>query len=247
MIRYLLPLLVAATGWAWPADGYGVAPPWQATTNEVSIVDAGWHYDWSARCPEPNHIPMLYDGKRSYEWEWLAECNDGRPVLVLNEPEIVGEAELTPAETAVVLHRVVQAWRGEVWCCGWNIGHPGGIEHALATLDAYEDAYGTWAAGWHIHLYPSPDIATALARYDTFVAMLRERGVLGPGVIVSEYGAGWQEPVTTLRAWRKAFAERPEIVSAAWFLARGISSWHAAGSLVDGSGALTPVGVEWMP
>jgi hypothetical protein len=132
MIRVLLPLILAATAWSWPTQGYGVAPEWQTVSNTAVLNGVGWHYDWTARCKTPDQIPMIFDGRGAWEWTWLAACNDGRPVLVANEPEFAGQANLSPEQTAALLHRIVGMWRGEVWCCGWNIGEDGGVTHALA-------------------------------------------------------------------------------------------------------------------
>jgi hypothetical protein len=239
-VKLLLPLILSSTVWTWPPDGYGVQPEWQGASNTAALAGVGWHYDWTARCLTPEQVPMVYDGS-PWEWTWLAQCNDGRPVLVTNEPERANQANLTPEQTAALLHRIVGLWRGEVWCCGWNMAD--GSTHALATVDAYERLYGAWpASGWHVHIYPP--WADSLARYDAFVSEMQRYGIVGRGVIVSEYGAPYGDSAAQMRAMRSAFAARPKIVSAAWFVAHDTGAWVNS-SLVDSAGQLTAAGREW--
>jgi hypothetical protein len=242
MIQVLLPLILAATIWQWPAQGYGVAPEWGDATDVSALAGNGWYFDWSARCKTADQVPLVYDGRGAWEWTWLAACNDGRPVLVTNEPERADQANLTPEQTAQLLQRIVGMWRGEVWCCGWNMW-PGGSEHALNTVDAYQRLYGAWPnIGWHVHIYPPWE--ASLARYDGWVSELQRRGILGRGVIVSEYGAPYGDAAAQMRQMRAKFAQRPEIVSAAWFVAHDNAAW-ANSSLVDDAGNLTAAGWEW--
>lgn len=52
-------------------------------------------------------------------------CNDGRMLLVYNEPEL-GHYSATPDEAAVFLHEWAQVWVGPVACCGNYFADGGG-------------------------------------------------------------------------------------------------------------------------
>lgn len=253
----------AMATWNWPGRGYGIG--WQYAG--VPTIDLrGWHYNWLPDCEDPLHVPMIWDASLEAV---AGGCNDGRPVLVLNEPERADQANTPPDRAADLLYRVAARWTGEVWCCGTDVS---AITYALAVIDSYTARYGPWpAAGWHVHAYANGTLArdgrgriasaeefeslvapwraeATLRQVDGFAAALRTRGVLGRGVILSEYGAlsnmHWHHPkdlIGLYQAFQVGIARRPYIMSAAWYSAY---DWRFdASNLVDVDGRLTPLGV----
>lgn len=78
-----------------------------------------WEYDdipfvtWnSEHCHRRNFIPMVWRKKRPPD-----ACQDGRVLLLFNEPEYPSQANLTPAVAAGIA-RGYQDWNGAVFCCG---------------------------------------------------------------------------------------------------------------------------------
>lgn len=140
------------------------------------------------------YVPMIWR-----QWDDFAlRCNDGRPLLVGNEPELVEQANLTPTEMATLLHTAVSQWAGPIWCCGVMVQHIGYMSQVIAE---YRRLYGAWPpnVGVHAHLYVvgpdgSPvvtsvgddDVARAQTAFDGFMALLAANGLLTRRVIVSE-------------------------------------------------------------
>lgn len=255
------PAASAALGaWDWPAQGHS------STWNGPALSSPAWHYDWTATCAEPDHIPMVWSAGAEAA---VGACNDGRPLLVLNEPERHDQANTPPDRAADLLHRVAGRWVGEIWCCGTDAT---ALDYALAVVDSYQARYGAWpATGWHVHAYANsslqrnargwiPDAEfrslvapwraeATLQQVDAFAMTMRMRGVLGRGIILSEYGAlsatYWHQPadlVPIYRAYRAGIARRPYIISAAWFAA--YDRRFDASNLLTVDGRLTPLGIE---
>jgi hypothetical protein len=264
--RFIFPLIVvnnARAPWPWPRWGYG--RPTQYTVSDAALrqgITAFWWYDWGPGCADARQVPMVWRNVTPALWA----CNDGRPVLVLNEPDVTGQADLTPAQAADRLHQVVAGgWRGEVWCCGTETWH---LAYADAVVDSYSARYGSWpATGWHVHAYSNRAVwvadledakkyvPRALLDLDAFTAHMRARGLLGRGVILSEYGALsawyphlglWHQPaqlVDTFTMYADGFRQRPEVISAAWFSSYYVSL--SASDLLWADGTLTELGQAW--
>ena len=250
---FVSPAEPPATPWRWPAYGIGVPTQYPVDTTALFAERDYWYYDWSPRCLD-RQVPMVWRDVTSALWA----CNDGRPLLVLNEPDYVGQANLTPAQVAARLYEV-RHWRGEIYCCGTAAHH---LAYIAAVIDAYQAQYGAWpAAGWHVHGYSNravwvkdiPDVKYvpgALADLDAFIAYVRGRGLLGRGVVVSEYGVlsrkDWHIPaelVPAFRAYRAGLAQRPAVLATAWF-----STYYlplSASDLLYQDGRLTALGIEW--
>lgn len=243
-----LPILFGAgvrsqtlPAWDWPGQGWGVGPAYEAVTKDTTLP--GWWYDWAPACRDARQIPMVWAAS---DRAAVLACNDGRPVLVLNEPERADQANTPPEQAADLLYQVASQWTGEVWCCGTDVT---ATAYALAVVDSYERRYGRWpATGWHAHAYANNTLTldsrgwvsaaeyatltaprraeATLCQADAFAAALRARGVLGRGVILSEYGAlsnTWHfqpdDLVPLYQAFRVGIARREYIVSVAWFTA----------------------------
>ena len=254
--RVYLPTTPVA-GYQWPARGFGHPPEAWAVSHAALIGEAPvWFYDWWWDCGRWLNDAGLYVPAVARAWyPQVLQCNDGRPLLVLNEPEEVGQAELTPAQAAAVLHAAASSgWRGEVWCCGMQVQH---MPYTRQLLAAYRAAYGAWPAdGWHVHVYSQrdgrthnattlADVLEGLAALDAFVAWAQGEGVLGRGVVVSEFGALADSPIdlAILEAFEAEFGVRPEVLTGAWFSLR-YEPW-AGSDLVEADGRLTALGEEW--
>ena len=243
-------------GYEWPARGFGHPPEAWAVSHEALIDEAPvWFHDWWWDCSRWLDDPGLYVPSVARAWyPQVLGCNDGRPLLVLNEPEDAAQAGLTPAQAAVVLREAALTWRGEIWCCGTQVQH---LPYARALLAAYRAAYGGWPAdGWHVHVYAQragvtletatlADAQEGLRALDAFREWAASEGVLGRGVVVSEFGVLSARSVdpAILDVFREGFEGRPAVRAWAWFSLR-YEPW-AGSDLVESDGRLTELGEAW--
>ena len=262
MQSYAAPIQAQAV-WNWPCLGYG--RPTQHNISDATLrqgITNFWWYDWTGRCLDDKQVPMVWRDISAELWS----CNDGRPLFVLNEPDVAGQAELTPAQAADRLWAITaEGWYGEVWCCGTEIWH---LDYIDAVIASYTARYGAWpATGWHVHMYANDAVwvqdlqdsnkyvSRSFVELDAFIAYMRARGLLGRGIVLTEYGALsawwpsiqlWHSPtqlVPTFTAYANGIRQRPEVVSAAWF-----SSYYqslSASDLLWSNGSLTELGVAW--
>lgn len=254
--RVYLPT-VPVSGYQWPARGFGHPPEAWAVSHAALVGERPtWFYDWWWDCARWSQDGGVYVPSVMRQWHpEVMACNDGRPLLVLNEPEEAGQAELTPEAAAAVLHAAaVSGWSGEIWCCGTQVQH---MPYTRLLLAAYRAAYGAWPAdGWHVHVYSQrdgrthnattlADVLEGLAALDAFVAWAQGEGVLGRGVVVSEFGALADSPIdlAILEAFEAEFGVRPEVLTGAWFSLR-YEPW-AGSDLVEADGRLTALGKAW--
>lgn len=242
-------LTQSRTAWDWPQHGFG----W--SEGDIANLPEGWYYRWGVGCGSAREVPLVYQTLTADLWR----CNDGRPVLVTNEPERPEQANLTPEQVADLVRAVVVGgWDGEVWCCGTWADQ---IAYNDAVLDSYESRYGRWpATGWHIHAYSgaewTPDIArperaqVAVKQVRTFGTHMRARDRLGRGLVISEYGVlssrDWHQPIDLLPAftvYEIGFRATPDVLSWAWFSSR----YHVFSSsdMLEADGRLTPLGWAW--
>jgi hypothetical protein len=241
-------------GWQWPRHGFGRPGKGPGIDQLTAGVPAYWWFDWTLDCRDQRQVPMVWADPPN-EWP----CNDGRPLLAFNEPELAEQANLTPEQVADRLHIIAQNWLGEIYGCGTLVDH---VDYVDAVVASYTARYGPWpAAGWHVHVYndnghgawdsykPSY-VPGALADLDRFIAHWQERGLLGRGVVISEYGALGQRSTTdlaalqeTFLAYEQGFSARTAVLSWAWF------STHYdqmnGPDLVENDGRLTNVGFAW--
>ncbi len=249
--------------WNWPKWGYG--RPTQHDVSDAALrqgVTNFWWYDWGSHCLDDKQVPMVWRDISADLWL----CNDGRPLLLLNEPDVTGQAELTPTEVADKLWIIAtEGWYGEVWCCGTETWH---LDYIDAVIDSYTTRYGVWpAVGWHVHMYSNDAVwvsdlqdankyvPLALAKLDTFITHMRARGLLGRGVVLTEYGALsawwpniqlWHSPamlVPTFTTYADGIRQRPDVLAAAWF-----SSYYSslsASDLLWSNSTLTELGTAW--
>ena len=252
-----LPLTPVGGYW-WPARGFGHPPEAWSVGHEALIGERPvWFHDWWWDCGRWALDGAVYVPSVARAWHpEVLRCDDGRPLLVLNEPEDPNQANLSPARAAELLHTASLAWRrGEVWCCGTQVQHLG---YARQLLAAYRAAYGEWpAAGWHVHVYSQragrtynatavTDVVEGMAALDAFVAWAAGEGVLGRGVVISEYGvlSGLVVEPVLMETFERELDARPVVRSRAWFSVR-YAPW-AASDLVEEDGRLTELGRMWV-
>ena len=258
----ILPLVmvnaqIGVRPWVWPAVGYG-----NTMRVDTAALAGGWWHNWGpGPCADPLQVPLVFASPTEVVAAIAAGCNDGRPILISNEPEGSGtdQAHLTPAQVADLVQAAAGVWRGAILCCGT-------FANAWAYTDAvvtdYEQRFGPWpAAGWHIHAYNNranwrPDVVAsgfteqAIADVDGFIAHQRQAGRLGQGVVVSEFGAlsalWWHRPEALeplLADYVTAFRARPAVLAWAWFSSH--DPRFASSDLLQADGALTALGAKW--
>lgn len=255
--RVYLPLASRVKGEVWPYvfHGFGTAPEFQQPQPPLTALSGYWWYDWSARCRDAWQVPMVWG---THVDSSLWPCNDGRPVLIGNEPERADQANATPAQMADVVHDVARGWIGPIYCCGTEARSAGWLREFRAI---YEARYGRLPlAGWHVHAYTNYALAEG-AWFGSVVNPALVPGVMaqvdalhaefGGQWLLSEYGVltgdWWHTPAQVApvaTAFRASLARRPYIVSAAWFSARA-PSFHPS-DLLELSGHLTDVGQAWL-
>ena len=261
----------------WPQAGFSVMGVNRDRLPEFYNVDAPpmWFADWWLGCEmysdngqpygqaryHAAYVPMIW---RAWD-DFALRCNDGRPLLVGNEPELASQANLTPAEMATLLHTAVGQWAGPVWCCGVMVQHIGYMAQVVAE---YRRLYGAWPSnvGVHAHLYVvgpdgSPvitsigddDVTRAQVAFDGFMALLADEGLLGRRVVVSECCVLSN---TLSRAQVLSAAARlvnhamsiPGVATVAWYsvTSRGAGAGEFVSSdLVDG-GQVNELGRAWL-
>ena len=100
-----------------------------------------------------NHIPMVYRSTGPSE-----KLDDGRPLLVFNEPEDVGQANLSPQDAAAVVSHL--KWNGPLYL-GGNVWHNAGWDWFNEFLNHYSGRMD----GIHLHAYIRPEYMYYAERY----------------------------------------------------------------------------------
>jgi hypothetical protein len=151
--RVFLAILFWGGGLVWANHGSG---PYTVLDDGVR---AGW-YNWSGGCLGNNaYIPMVHGTSTPAEIAGLmhSSCNDGRPLLIFNEPERADQDNTSPEDAVEVLHQVVEGgWRGQLYVGNVNLEQMEWLDQ-LVTI--YSDRYGGYYASryvpvqWGVHLY----------------------------------------------------------------------------------------------
>lgn len=231
MIAVLLTLIGTLTGLVT----HGVGVPIQYTdidqwaAQHPSIPFVTWRSD---DCHHANAIPLVW---RSELPE--ANCNDGRSLLLFNEPNGAGQSNLTPAEAA---HYAMQHqnWKGAIYCCGtlWNDTNWKWFEEFLQHYTGRLD-------GIHIHPYVWWNYEDNLYGWGPRWRQLAD--ARGLDIIVSEWAAPGGSQVETVARNKEVLPLlqaifRPSMM----FYFSWYYEWDVS-DLTDGEGNLTPVGLWW--
>lgn len=214
-------------------------------------------YNWWYECTDRKQLPMA---GRPDLIPNIWGCNDGRPLLLLNEPDIFDQANLTPLQTAQAVKEVVDGgWNGDIYCCGTFAVH---VDYMLEVIQAYEQLYGHWPiTNYHVHAYAIPtgsdesDMTFMTRGPQTvqevrdFISTLRENGYLVNNVLITEYGGLSRKNLNSnlmasLLIWQtEELRQIPEIRALFWFSTYYPYWWH--GDLLNNDGSLTFVGKVW--
>ncbi len=254
-----------AVQWIWPKMGFGYACGGYGgdcteqydihlLTNGIS-ADHYWTYDWGSSCTRDGMqmVPMLWGATSRPP----AACDDGRPLLILNEPERPEQANVSPAVAARMVHDV--QWHGPIYCCGVMVERIDWMQQFVA---AYMAAYGELPplAGITAHVYNrggvwvldtnDPKYAVIeTQRVDTFIAAMKQLGIFGKGLVLSEVGVLATEDyfshaslVPSFNVYADYAARTPDILTWAWFSSN--YPQFSSGNLVHTSG-LTELGQAW--
>ena len=250
---------------------HGVGIPYEHTglyatliyTPEIpSFFIVDWWLDCS-RWIDKAYYPMGWGG-----WDnRLLQCNDGRPLLMLNEPEHADQANLSPSDAAAQWYTALENWRGDVYCCGVMAQHVG---YMRKIVDAYTSTYGALPARakTHVHVYALDangiwtkatgvdDAQRGVDALRDYLAYVDAVGLLRRGgVIISEYGSldGDTLPADMLPVMQefegafRAF-ERARVAGWAWFAINsdglGTNSFSSS-NLVAWEEQRTPLGDQW--
>jgi len=159
--------------------GVGV-PSWDQgywkNVSDAQIKDtkSQWFYDWGVHAKffdySTEYVPMIW----SERLDWyggasrvaaLAAANPGRYWLIWNEPDLAGQANITPDRGAQLYHQMEELILGadptaKLIIGGVSqLGWPQWPEQFLA---AYKTLYGKEPThvGWHLHFYPGDEVNT---------------------------------------------------------------------------------------
>ena len=221
---------------------FGVAAP------RSDVPDNGLYYYYYAnnwQCEQrSDYWPMLWDDT-GLRGEPGPEC-EGHNLLVLNEPELSGQSNVSPVAGAELVNLWAD-WDGPLWCCGNQHSDDGWLWFG-EFIRRYESSYGTPPplAGIHLHAYSGGRYATAeLERWRT---LADENGWQ---IAVTEFGP-WPFGRTSEQIAGELPAMRGQVIDAlhpsylfwfAWHVLPGDDWEHM--SLYDGDGRITPVGSAW--
>lgn len=153
--------------WEWVTPGFAGGAPITLTQGIPHYV----YYAWSPQCdfPERHRVPMIWGKDDFYrdvkELQALFDggCNDGRPLLFLNEPAKEEQANITPAEAAGMFYTMTRGadwpyarWRGPIYA-GNNLVEERAWDAEFVRQFAERYNGGSTAipeiAGWGVHLY----------------------------------------------------------------------------------------------
>lgn len=263
----------------WPAAGVAVPGAFRDDLPVLYRADGSgppiWFADWWLGCEmysdnglpfgqglyHASYVPMV---RRAWD-PFALRCNDGRPLLVGNEPELAGQDNMTPAAMASLLHTAIAQWRGLIWCCGVMVQHTAYMAQVIAE---YRRLYGAWppSVGVHAHLYlvgqdGSPvisslsdeDVTRAQAALDAFLALLADNGLLARRMVISECCV-LSNSLSQAQVWGAAQRllanvwDNPAVATVGWYALRsqgGGPDEFAASDLVA-DGQMTELGRAWL-
>lgn len=153
--------------WEWAAPGFAGGAPITLTQGITHHV----YYAWSPQCdsPDRHRVPMIWGKDDFYrdvkELRALFDggCNDGRPLLFLNEPAKEEQANISPAEAAEMFYTMTRGadwpyarWRGPIYA-GNNLVEERAWDAEFVRQFSERYNSGSTAipeiAGWGVHLY----------------------------------------------------------------------------------------------
>lgn len=236
-----LPLVEGAD-----ATLYGYASP-HRRAYEVT------HYNWGAfvaSCENANFWPMIWSHRNTAP----DACNDGRMLLILNEPEAPEQANTTPEQAAALVREWTVRWQGPIACCGTGY-IDGGVRWFFDFLAAYDRLYGEVPEidYLHIHVYAYSDNTLNVDALRGWKVLSE---VYGWPILVTEAGTnpwlGMDNAAEHLPSILATIEEELQPVTLFWFsdyLQPNVNVggwwpwWNLSLTNIDNS--LTPVGEAW--
>ena len=89
-----------------------------------------------------NNIPLIWRNELPQ-----GDCDDGRPLLLYNEPHYKSQSNLSPAEAAEFAMQY-QDWHGPIYCCGVFFN-----DNGWAWFQEFLKVYEGRLDGIHLHVY----------------------------------------------------------------------------------------------
>lgn len=190
---------------------------------------------------------MIWDDNP--DWVFPTDGCAGRPLLFLNEPELLDQANMTPQEGANLLWQW-REWDGPLYCCG-NQYSDRGYQWFVDMRDAYT---GTLPIdGLHIHTYTVSQLDKVQLRKWRQLADSN-----GWEIVVTEVGLFPTDNVTVqdiadaLPSLLETVSEELRPAAIFWFAYRvhpdtlyGGMQWDKAALYNFDTEAITPVGEAW--
>lgn len=220
MYTIFLPLVLASRLY------YGLAVADVTHYDDAARLGATWSYDWTPS----GDVPMLWSGKPSS----LIPAEYTGWILVLNEPNVTTQANLSPSEAVNRLNNLRAYYpRARLICCGASVW-------AWDWMKAFWDSGGRPDA-WHMHAYTESVITPAVVAQE----LTRMHQLTGGEYWITEYGspAGNLSHFQQVTQWFEAQSwivriapytnRQPDGVS--WALDPGVE-------MVNPDGSLTPIG-----
>jgi len=206
---------------------HGIGVPIQDTNPKDWTYDNIPFFTWdSEHCHRRNFIPLVWSKERPPD-----ECQDGRVLLLFNEPEYPSQSNLEPAVAAGIA-KGYRDWTGAVFCCG-NLWLDRGFDWMQEFIEEMGDDIDI-IDGLHMHaygLYPEQVPKWASLAYDHKWL-----------VIVSEWAVGGGTPnqYDELRLYLEKGLQPIFMFIFSW-------KYHLLPEmdLVDGEGNLTGIGEWW--
>lgn len=251
-----LPVIVNVHAAVIGADAtiYGYASP-HRRTYEHSVF-----YNWAAYardCVNPNFWPMVRG--QAIQATMIDACDDGRTLLVYNEPEL-GSFSATPTQAAIFVRYWSKTWSGPVACCGNFYSDGGGdltgVQWFIDFVKAYLSMYGELPqlSAIHLHVYEHRTLDMGDLKAWRIMA-----DIWGWSIIVSESGTFPSDTYTPdeIAARLPGFLAEVEDTlqpdHLIWF-SDYVKPWALGGppqaawhnlNLTNADNTLTPVGEAW--
>lgn len=166
---------------------------------DTSNLAGGWWHNWTAQFADPadkTYVPMHW-GYAGEPLSWLRGYNDGRPLLLLNEPDVSEQANLSPQQAADKLRGVIEfGWEGDIYFGGFVFIDD--FTYIDAVYTSYEQRFGPIPANVYnqIHVYTGTrgtaemfgQSEEAVDQVKAFIAHQRARG-RPTRTLITELGA----------------------------------------------------------
>jgi hypothetical protein len=138
--RSFLPLVYRDWIGTPPSPKKGISSPW--TCGDAKTLRAAWTYDWGLNgidCPGLEFVPMVW-GRGTMDVA-LANPNsllvvaDKQPLLLFNEPDLSGQAALSPSEAVTLAHELFARYPNARWIS------PAPSQNNPGWLNQWRDSY----------------------------------------------------------------------------------------------------------